>query len=195
MDGRITGAVLAGGRGRRMGGADKGLVAFHGRPLVARVLDALRPQVGPIIISANRNRARYAAYAYPVVDDEMADYPGPLAGVASVLAAAATPLVLIAPCDGPFLPGDLAPRLYHALGDSDIAAVHDGQRLQPLFALLRTRLLADLRDYLDAGQRRVEGWYAQQRLSLADFSDQPEAFVNINRLAQRRQTNPQGVPE
>lgn len=176
----VTGAVLAGGRGRRMGGVDKGWVEMGGRPLVAHVLQALRPQVGTVLISANRNQARYAACGHAVVADEIQDYAGPLAGIASAMAAASTPWLLVVPCDGPCLPPDLAVRLYAARADAEIAAAYDGQRLQPLFALLDIRLLRDLRHWLDSGGRGVESWYANHRLARVDFSDKPAAFVNLN---------------
>jgi len=178
----ITGLILAGGRARRMGGLDKGLLAFRGRPLVEHAIAAMAPQAGGLIISANRNRARYRAYGWPVVADDTGDYAGPLAGIASGLQAAATPFVLCAPCDAPFLPHTLAAVLARTLAErqADICAAHDGVRLQPLFALLRRALLPDLLAYLAGGGRRVEGWYETRRLALAGFPDCPEAFANLN---------------
>ena len=178
----ITAVILAGGRARRMGGADKGLLAFRGKPLIEHVIAAIAPQAGGLIISANRNLARYRAYGYPVVADDTGDYAGPLAGIASGMQTAATPFVLCAPCDAPFVPDTLAAVLARTLAEhrADICAAHDGVRLQPLFALLRRDLLPQLLAYLAADGRRVERWYEAQRLALAAFPGCPEAFANLN---------------
>lgn len=183
----MTGVVLAGGLAKRMGGVDKGLVEVGGRPMVEHVLAALRPQVSDVLISANRNQARYTAYGHSVIMDAMPGFAGPLAGIASAMAAARTPLLLVVPCDGPRLPTDLGARLHAALSEAgaDIAVVHDGDRLQQLFALIRTRLLTELQAYLDAGGRGVERWYTGQHLAAADFSEVPHAFVNLNDHAER----------
>ena len=111
----ITGVVFAGGQGRRMGGVDKGLVELDGRALVAHVIERLAPQVGELVINANQNRDRYAAFGYPVVADVIPDFAGPLAGLHAAMAAATTPYVVTSPCDSPFLPADLVARLALAL--------------------------------------------------------------------------------
>ena len=136
--GPITGVVLAGGRGRRMGGVDKGLMPLAGRPAVAHVLDRLAPQVDRLLINANRNRAAYAAYGHPVIADRTGDFAGPLAGMAAALAVAETELVLTVPCDTPWLPADLAARLHaaRARDAAAIATVADGATTHPVFALL-----------------------------------------------------------
>ncbi|MFM1891830.1 MAG: molybdenum cofactor guanylyltransferase [Pseudomonadota bacterium] len=179
---QITGVVLAGGQGRRMGGDDKGLVELAGRPLVSYVLDALRPQVGKVLINANRNSAAYAALGCPVVADDLAGYQGPLAGFVSAMAAADTPYIVTVPCDGPRLPPDLVQRLYgeRQAAAAEVAVAHDGERLQPVHALLSTALLTDLRAFLDAGDRKIDLWYARHRMAVVDFSDRPEAFENVN---------------
>lgn len=179
---RFTGVVLAGGRATRMGGMDKGLVPVAGRAMVEHVLDALAPQVGALIINANRNRDAYAAYGHPVVADRVGGFAGPLAGMASALEASRTPFVVFAPCDSPRVPRDLVERLYDALvrDDAEIAAAHDGHRLQPVFALIRRELADSLNACLDEGGRKIDRWYARHRLAQADFSDTPEAFANIN---------------
>ncbi|MDD3448898.1 MAG: molybdenum cofactor guanylyltransferase [Gammaproteobacteria bacterium] len=178
----ITGIILAGGRGTRMGGRDKGLVALAGRPLAAHVVDRLRPQVDTIVISANRNRERYAGLGYPVAADAAPDFPGPLAGIASAGAVARTPWLLVTPCDTPRLPADLAQRLLEACaaGHRPLAVAHDGARLQPLFLLLRRELLADLAAFLAGGGRAVYRWLDSQQPARADFSDCPAAFGNLN---------------
>ena len=182
--GNITAAVLAGGRGTRMNGVDKGLVSLAGRPMVEYVLQALRPQVARLLINANRSLETYAGYGVPVVPDRESGFAGPLAGVEAVLAAAQTPWVVTVPCDGPLVPPDLVDRLASALEATpaaDIAAAHDGERLQPVYALIPTDLLDDLTAFLGAGERKVNRWLEGHRLAVADFSDRTEAFVNVNR--------------
>jgi molybdopterin-guanine dinucleotide biosynthesis protein A len=178
----LTGVVLAGGRSTRMGGQDKGLVTLGDRPMVEYVLDALRPQVADIILNTNRNLDRYSGYGYTVVADQLGDYSGPLAGMASAMARAHTPYILTTPCDSPLLPKDLGQRLYDAMqrDDAEIAVAHDGKRLQPVFALIRTHLLSSLECYLASGDRKIDLWYAKHKMTTADFSDQPEAFMNVN---------------
>ncbi|MBP6583464.1 MAG: molybdenum cofactor guanylyltransferase [Chromatiaceae bacterium] len=178
----ITGVILAGGRARRMGGQDKGLIPFGGRPLVAWIIEALGPQVGRILINANRNTEAYAALGYPVVADCIAGFQGPLAGIATAMAVAETPWILTLPCDGPYPPPDLAQRLAAALtqADTEIAVARDAERLQPVHALLPVALALNLHRYLAAGERRIDTWYAQHRLALADFSDCPLGFANLN---------------
>lgn len=183
----ITGAVLAGGAGRRMGGVDKGLVLLGGRPLVAWVLDGLRPQVGALLISANRSQAEYAAYGVPVVADRHGGFQGPLAGVHALLAATRTDYLLTVPCDTPRVPPALAERLAGALAaaDAEIAyAVADGRR-QPLHALLHRDLLPALASALEAGERKPDRWYASRRHVEVCFDDQRDGFININTPAER----------
>jgi molybdenum cofactor guanylyltransferase len=178
----ITGLVLAGGRGERWGGRDKGLVEQAGRPLVAWVLDALLPQVGGLVISANRNLDTYAAYGWPVASDHLDGFQGPLAGIAAALAMVETPWVLTAPCDAPSLPHDLATRLVLALcrQGASAAVAQVGGRIQPVHALIPVARVVGLAAYLAGGGRSVRGWLESQPLALADFSDNPGAFVNLN---------------
>lgn len=135
----VTGLILAGGQGRRMGGRDKGLEPLAGRPLVAHVLDRLAGQLAGVMINANRHLDRYADYGDRLITDLEGGYQGPLMGIYSGLRAADTPWVLVVPCDTPALPMDLVPRLVAGLNDCDIAVAHDGERLHPVVALLRTR--------------------------------------------------------
>lgn len=178
----ITAVILAGGKARRMHGEDKGLLELLGRPLLDYSIAGLRPQVERILVNANRNLARYREFGYPVIEDSMGDYCGPLAGMASAMQAAGTPLLLTVPCDSPFVPAQLAETLYNAMmeADADISVAHDGNRLQQMYALLRCTLLPDLQRYLGNGGRKVDAWYAQQRMALADFSAVPDAFLNLN---------------
>ncbi|PWG62214.1 molybdenum cofactor guanylyltransferase MobA [Sediminicurvatus halobius] len=176
----VTAIILAGGRATRMGGEDKGLIALAGRPMIAHVLDAVRPQVDAIIINANRNHERYAAFGLPVVADREGGFQGPLAGMASGLAHCDTPLALTLPCDGPLVPADLVARLRAALGDGDAAVAHDGERLQPAHALLRAPVLPSLERFLADGGRKIDRWYASLDVREADFSGQRELFINVN---------------
>ncbi len=165
-----------------MHGEDKGLIDVLGEPLLGYIIAALRPQVDGILVNANRNLARYREFGFPVIEDILDDYCGPLAGVATAMQAACTPLLLTVPCDSPFVPAQLLETLYQAMAAADaaISVAHDGERLQPVYALLRCGVLQDLLDYLGKGGRRVDTWYARQRLALADFSTSPEVFLNLN---------------
>lgn len=178
----LTGAVLAGGQSSRMGGGDKGLINVAGRPLAAWVIDAVRSQVGPLLVNANRNQDSYGIFGYPVVSDRLEGFAGPLAGIASCMEAAATDYLLCVPCDSPFLPGDLAERLYLKLQDdaADICMAASGEQAQPVFALFRCRLRDSLLAYLAHGGRKPDRWYARHRTATVDFSDKPGAFMNIN---------------
>lgn len=179
---RITGCVLAGGRGARFGGQDKGLLELAGRPLTAHVLDRLRPQVDDLVISVNRNVAAYGALAGRTVADTHGDYAGPLAGIAAALHAAATPLVMVVPCDSPFIPRDLVFRLQVAMREqaAAIATVRTGGWLQPIFGLLSRELLADLLVFLDGGGRKVDTWYARHTCAEVELGADCAAFMNIN---------------
>ncbi|MCI0399826.1 MAG: molybdenum cofactor guanylyltransferase [Gammaproteobacteria bacterium] len=178
----VTGVILAGGRALRMGGRDKGLIELGGKPLVEYVITGLQPQVAEIIINANRNRKRYATYGYPIIADMIDGYFGPLAGIASAMRAAKTPYISTAPCDSPFIPSDLVERLYRGIKEkgAEIGVPHNGERLQPVFALLDRNLLSSVVAYLERGERKIDRWYEQHRLAVVDFSDQPDTFVNVN---------------
>jgi molybdenum cofactor guanylyltransferase len=178
----ITGVILAGGRGRRMGGVDKGLVELAGRPLIEWVLDALAPQAGALLINANRHREIYAGYGVPVIADSDPGFNGPLAGMLSAMRTARTNWILTVPCDGPLLPPDLASRLVDALvsGGTSSATVTEGDRIHPVYALLPVSLEEALSAEIEAGTRKVGDWIARQRPALADFSDRPRSFSNLN---------------
>jgi molybdenum cofactor guanylyltransferase len=178
----ITAVILAGGKARRMDGQDKGLITLHGRPMVDYIIRALQPQAGHILINANRNAEQYAAFGLPVIADMLGDYFGPLVGMASGMNATDTTFIVTVPCDSPFIPDNLVEMLYRALAENeaDISVAHDGERMQPVFALLRCSLLPGLLAYLDEGGRKIDTWYGQQRLALADFSGSPDTFLNLN---------------
>ncbi|THF61292.1 molybdenum cofactor guanylyltransferase MobA [Pseudothauera rhizosphaerae] len=178
----VSGLVLAGGRGLRMGGADKGLVDFRGRPMVASVLERFAPQVAELMISANRNLDAYARFGHPVFADDMADFAGPLAGLKAGLARARHELVATVPCDAPLLPPDLVARLLAALlrEDAEIAVATAGGRSHPVFCLCRRALLPALADYLAAGGRKVDAWQRSRRRVEVAFDDAAEAFANLN---------------
>ncbi len=177
----ITAVILAGGRGSRLGHRDKGLVEIAGKPIVQHLVEGLRSQVTTVIICANRNRNRYAEFGR-VISDELEGFQGPLAGMHSALKQIDSPYLLTVPCDAPILPVDYARRMWAAglEEDADIVAATDGQRLQPVYALIRRELESSLHEFLSAGDRKIDLWYARHRLARADFSDQADAFRNIN---------------
>lgn len=179
--GGITGVVLAGGLGRRMGGADKGLQLLAGRPLAAWASERLAPQVDELFVNANRNREAYAALGYAVVADAVPDFAGPLAGLHAALALARHPLVATVPCDSPWFPADLVARLAAALADADaeIAVAVAGGREHPVFCLCRREAQPALAAYLAAGGRKMMEWQAGQRRVLVEFAD-AGAFRNLN---------------
>jgi len=178
-----------------MGGQDKGLITFGNRPIIEHLLKRISPQSGSIIINANRNIDTYSALGYPVIRDDMEDYQGPLAGFCAAMKYASTPLIAVLPCDGPFVPDDLMHRLLIAMNQqaTDIAVAHDGERLQPVYALIKTSLLADLQAFLSTGDRKIDRWYAQNRTATADFSDIPEIFHNINTPEQYEDLQQKGL--
>lgn len=179
---RITALILAGGKSRRMGGRDKGLLPFGDQVLVGHVIDAVKVQVSAVMISANRNRNAYAKFGFPVLRDPLDDFQGPLAGFLAGLQALQTDYLVTLPCDGPFVTFDLVERLARGLqqAGADIAVAHDGQRLQPVYALLHRNTLASLRAALDEGERKIDRWYPRQHWVTVDFSDVPQQFGNIN---------------
>lgn len=209
MKSKITGLILAGGRGTRMGRVDKGLQPFRGTTMIAHVLQRLAPQVDTVAINANRNLPQYQAAAGAdtvVMPDRMSGFEGPLAGLQAGLHYCATELLLTAPCDSPFLPDDLAARLYAALEteDADLAVAvtmetdeQDGgapyRQPHPVFSLLKASLLPQLEAYLDTGARRVEGWHKSLRVAEVMFDD-ASAFRNINTLEELKRHEPEPAP-
>ena len=188
----ITGLILAGGRGSRMGGIDKGLQNHHGMPLALHALLRLSPQVGHLLVNANRNLGAYEAMGAPVWPDPLPDYAGPLAGFMAGLEHCETPYLVTVPCDSPMFPLDLVQRLAHALeaNGADIAmaaTLEDGQlRTQPVFCLMRSAVLESLVHFTQGGQRKIDRWSAMHRCVEVCF-DAPQAFANANTLAELQQ--------
>lgn len=190
----ITGLVLAGGRGTRMGGVDKGLQPFDGRPLARHAALRLAPQVGAVRFNANRNLAAYEAFGAPVWPDADGGQAGPLAGFLAGLVRCETPWLLTVPCDTPLFPLDLASRMADALSadEADIAVAWAPEpgahgsaawRAQPVFCLLRTSLRDSLARFIAQGGRKIDAWTAGHRTLPVRF-DQPDAFANANTLAE-----------
>ncbi len=183
----ITGLILAGGRGMRMGGVDKGLQTLQGKPMIAHVIQRLQPQVDRIMINANQNLDRYRDFSFPVWSDEKNDYAGPLAGMQAGLIHCETAYVLTVPCDTPMLPTDLVTQLATALEKStaDIAVAntkqHDRIQRQPVFCLMKKTVLTDLTAALERGVRKVDLWLAEKKLVDVVFDDEA-AFANVNTL-------------
>ena len=184
----ISGVILAGGLGRRMGAVDKGLQSLNGRPLAHWVAERLSPQVDELLINANRNAEAYATLGYRIVPDLIPDFAGPLAGLHAALSAARHPLVATAPCDSPFLPHDLVSRLRNALlaQNADLAVARTFAQPHPVFCLCKRELLPHLTDYLGSGQRRFERWYATLPVAEVGFDDVADAFANINTVDELR---------
>lgn len=178
----ITGVILAGGQGRRMGGADKGLVEFLGKPLISHVIQRLSPQVDEILISANREMETYAAFGHPVMADAIGGFAGPLAGLHMGMTEARHPYVLTVPCDTPLLPMSLVDRLMRGLinCDADVAVAKTGIQAHPVFCLCRKTLLPHLEAYLQSGGRKFEDWYSTLDVVEILFNDAPQAFMNVN---------------
>ena len=178
----VTGVVLAGGQGSRMGGIDKGLEPFRGKPMVAHAIERLRPQVDELLVNANRNPGAYAGFGHPVISDEIEGFAGPLAGFERGLAHAMGRLVVTVPCDSPFLPPDLVARLRAGLeaNESDIAVARTADQPHPVFCLMRREVHPSLQRFLASGQRKIDRWYSELRVVEVAFDDKPDAFLNIN---------------
>lgn len=183
----ITVVILAGGQGRRMGGQDKGLIEFNGQPIIELLIGKLEQQGTKIVINANRNQSTYQRYSYPVVSDELTDFQGPLAGFATAMKAVDTDFILTLPCDGPLLADNLIEAFIDAQSKSGaaICVADDGERLQPVYALIKVDLVDDLELFLQSGDRKIDRWYARHDFARVDFSTQKEMFANINKPEDR----------
>ena len=184
----ITGIILAGGQGRRMGSVDKGLQLLRGKPMVQWVLERFTPQVDEVLINANQNLDMYAKFGHHVVPDEIGGFAGPLAGLHRGLSSAAHELIATVPCDSPFLPLDLIARLYAALivKQADLAVARTGDQPHPVFCLCRKSVLPGLTAFLAAGGRKIDAWYAALRVAEVSFDDEAGAFSNINTAEELR---------
>ena len=178
----LSAVILAGGRGSRMGHSDKGLIMLAGRPLIEHVIERITVQVTDMYINANRNLAEYQKYGYPVITDENDDFMGPLAGIASALCNVQTPYLLVCPCDTPHPPTDLGQRLYNTLieHDADIVVADDGERIHPVFCLMKTNLRSSLSEYLAEGGRKIDLWFDKLKTVRCNFDNRVDAFRNIN---------------
>ena len=179
---KIIGVVLAGGRATRMGGKDRGLQTLNNKPLWQHVADALQGQVAEIVISANRHIEIYRQSGYPVYQDTLIDYPGPLAGMLSVMQQSDGEWFLFCPCDTPFMPSCLAERLASQNNEVPAVWVHDGERDHPVITLIHRKLIPDLQAYLVSGERRVMVFMHQVGGHSIDFSDLKDAFMNVNTI-------------
>ena len=182
----ITGLILAGGRAQRMGGIDKGLIPFHGKPLIESAIAKLKLQVQTIVINANRSITKYATYGYPVVMDETPDFSGPLAGFSVGLKVCKTPYLLTSPCDSPLLPNNLTELLAAEMERGDFQLVYASSKeadgkvwAQPVFCLMRSNLQDSLNQFLQKGDLKIDRWFKELRTSTVVFDD-PLVFANVN---------------
>ena len=184
----VTGLILAGGAGRRVGDRDKGLISWHGKPLVAHVSNCLKPQVSELLISCNRNFSRYEEFSTQTVADNREEFQGPLAGLEAASPFISHDFLVVVSCDTPHLPKDLVSRLIAPLSGStsdapEISYAHDGVRAQYLCAAMRRDCLTHVTHYLNEGHRAVRDWYKTRHAVTVDFSDCESSFRNYNRLA------------
>jgi molybdopterin-guanine dinucleotide biosynthesis protein A len=180
----VTGLILAGGKGSRMGGVDKGLQNFRGRRLVDHVYERFAPQVGGVIINANQNHEEYKTFGVRVVSDAIGGYAGPLAGVHAGLSVSKRPFLASVPCDSPFLPADLIERLYQRIDETgaELAVAKTGEQPHPVFSLMRRGVLDHLAEFLKGGGRKIDAWYATLNVVEVAFDDEAEAFSNFNTI-------------
>ena len=183
---QITGLILAGGRAQRMGGIDKGLIPFHGKPLIESAINRLKPQVSTILINANRSITKYSYYGYPVFMDETPDFSGPLAGFSIGLKHCKTPYLLTSPCDSPLLPTDLAKNMATELEDNNLELVFASSKetdgkiwAQPVFCLMKSSLQDSLNAFLNNGDLKIDRWFKELRSGTVVFEN-PQAFANVN---------------
>ncbi|GBE08204.1 molybdenum cofactor guanylyltransferase [bacterium BMS3Bbin11] len=178
----ITAVIVAGGQSSRMGGQDKGLIKLHGKTIIEQIIEQISPQLDRVIINANRNREQYRQFGFPVIKDKIPGFQGPLAGILTALDTVNTEFIITLPCDGPQLAADYVARLSTTLAENsaEIAVAHDGFRMQQMYALIPASLAVDLTAFLKQGNRAIKLWLAQHKVAIADFSDYPEMFLNIN---------------
>jgi molybdenum cofactor guanylyltransferase len=177
----IAGVILAGGRATRMNGRDKGFVWFKSKPMVEHVVNAVKSEVDKLYINANRNQYDYTMYGN-VFSDDVEGFQGPLAGILSACKNIDAIYILVVPCDGPYVSPEVITRLKEAMlsSNADICVAHDGEKMQPTYAIIRTSLKKDLEDYLRTGQRKLGAWYKQNNLVEVPMYDIRESFINLN---------------
>ncbi len=182
----VTGVILAGGRGSRMGSVDKGLKPLRGKPMVQWVAERFAPQVNEVLINANQNIDKYQILGYKVIPDAIGGFAGPLAGLHRGLSEASHDLIATAPCDSPFLPTDLIARLRAAMekAGADLTVAKTGDQPHPVFCLCRKSVLPGLTEFLSGGGRKIDLWYSKLKIVEVLFDDQPDAFSNVNTLAE-----------
>lgn len=178
----ISGVILAGGLARRMNQQDKGLVCFNNKAMITYAVAAMAPVVDELLINANRSIEQYQQFNYPVIQDAGDDFAGPLAGVYAALCACQHSVLLVCPCDSPFMTKEGLQGLISQLHESqaDIAVAFDGERIHPVFMALKSSLKKSLQEYLERGERKIDRWFDLHQWVKADFSANPEFFVNIN---------------
>jgi len=178
----ITAVIIAGGKGQRLNGLDKGLIQLNGRTIVDQIVEMLSPQVDQLLINANRNLEVYKQFGFPVIEDSTPNYQGPLAGMLTALQSVNTEFIITLPSDGPFLADNYVSRMSQALAESKsaIAIASDGQRMQQMYALIPVNLAEDLTRFMKTGKRAIKDWLALHDTVLVDFSSYPEMFININ---------------
>ncbi len=183
---KVAGVILAGGLARRMNNQDKGLVNYKGQPMVSYAIAALTAVADESIINANRNREQYQTFGLPVVPDQTDSFDGPLAGILTALIYTDAEILVVVPCDSPLIKAAHLQKLLatRAENTADVAVAFDGERLHPVFLAIKTSLKSGLQDYLDCGERKISHWLEQQKMVKADFSNEPEIFININTLAE-----------
>jgi molybdenum cofactor guanylyltransferase len=183
---KVAGVILAGGRSRRMDNQDKGLVGFKGRPMISYAIAALSPVVDYVLINANRNIDQYRQFGWPVISDQTDSFDGPLAGILSAMIHAEADVLVVIPCDSPFITTEHLQKLIltRAENNADVAVAFDGTRVHPVFLAIRAELQVSLQNYLADGQRKVEAWLDRQNLVRANFSGESEIFCNINTMAE-----------
>ncbi|RLA18381.1 MAG: molybdenum cofactor guanylyltransferase [Gammaproteobacteria bacterium] len=183
---KVSGVVLAGGLARRMNKQDKGLVHFNNRAMITFALQAIAPVVDELFISANRNIEQYQQFDYPVISDARDDFAGPLAGVYAALCVCANDILLVIPCDSPFITANGLQALIQEREhlQADIAVAFDGKRIHPVFMAIKSSLKHSLQDYLAQGERKIDRWFERHNWVKVDYSANPEFFYNINTLEQ-----------
>jgi molybdopterin-guanine dinucleotide biosynthesis protein A len=191
---KVTGVILAGGLARRMNNQDKGLINYKGHPMVSYAIAALTSVADQSLINANRNRDQYQAFGLSVVADQTDSFDGPLAGVLTAMIHTDADVLVVMPCDSPLIKAEHLQKLLstRAENNADVAVAFDGERLHPVFLAIKTSLKNSLQNYLTSGQRKVDHWLEQQKMVKADFSNEPEIFININTMTELSELEAKG---